>query len=153
ADLGGALRDLVAWARILAGPLEVENSRADAGSASALLLAARTPVLVRVAVGSVPRPFLRVTALGETGVDVVIDELGGRSAITVAASSGSRVLPRRFETPERLTLRAAVADLVGSADPSDSADPSAPAVPTDLEDLLSDVRIAERILGGRQPAP
>lgn len=137
ADLCAAVRDALGWSRELAGGLALRRRRADPRGLSALLAAGPggIPVVLRATVAPVPRPFLRVTAVGEVTSEVTVDELGGRRSVTTSDRSGRTVAPSRFETVERFTLRRAIAALAEGG-PAD-----------DLTDLLADVELAERVLG------
>jgi hypothetical protein len=113
--LRDALRDAVGWTRVLFGADPRVSSSCVEGSASggrglalleapdgipASVIAAATP-------GAPPLGRVRATRLGETLVEVDGDEHQQR--IEVADAAGRRVLPRLFESPERVALRRAVA--------------------------------------------
>ncbi len=125
--LRGALRDAVAWARVLVG----EDLRATtrsfggaparsrglalleaSGGASVSLIAAATP-------GAPPLGRVRATGLGERLVEFDGDE--HRQRIEVSDAAGHRVLPRLFEAPERVALRRAAAALAAGGPTGDLA--------------------------------
>lgn len=125
--LPDALRDAIAWARVLAGgALRVVSSSSDgglpgaglallesSGGAAVSLVAASSP-------GAPPRGRIRATGLGETRVEFDGDEHQQR--IEVADAAGHRVLPRLFEAPERVALRRAAAALATGTAPRDLAE-------------------------------
>ena len=113
--LRDALRDAVGWTRVLLGADPRVSSSCFDGSASggrglalleapggipASVIAAATP-------GAPPLGRVRAMRLGETLVEFDGDEHQQR--IEVADAAGRRVLPRLFESPERVALRRAVA--------------------------------------------
>lgn len=117
-SLRGAVRDAVAWTRVLLGQ-DVRVASSSTGSfadvrglalletsegVSVSLLAAATP-------GAPPLGRVRATGLGETRVEFDGDE--HQQWIEVSDAASHRLLPRLFETPERVALRRAAAALAG----------------------------------------
>ncbi len=135
-SLTDALRDAIGWARVLAGgPLEPgPRATTTAGALALLGSASGTPVSVVAAAqpGAPALGRIRVTALAETRID--IDQDGGELVVTTTDAAARRVLPARFERPERLALRRAI-------DAS-----SAGESPADLEDLRHDAALADLLL-------
>ncbi len=75
---------------------------------------------------------IRVQALGEAITDV---EVEGRAArLSTASAAGRLIAPIRFESPERLALRRAIAALESAA------------APADLDELAADTELVERML-------
>lgn len=122
--LGDALRDAVAWARVLlSADVAIASASFSGGRGLALLhtsagvtaslLAAATP-------GAPPRGRLRATGLGVMLLEVDADEHQRR--ITMSDVSSSRVLPRLFETPARVALRRAVAAVLAGEQTADLAE-------------------------------
>lgn len=134
--LPAALRDAIGWARALAGsPLRRRSGTSAGGRALALLEAeagAAVSVVAAMQPGAPPLGRTRITALGETLVE--IDDDGGDLVAAVTDAAGRRVLPRRFERPERVALRRAI-DAVGSG-----------RGPDDLAGLRHDTALARAVL-------
>jgi hypothetical protein len=135
ASLPAALRDALGWARLLGGgPLTLSSAQAGRARGVALLeTAAGLPVSLVFAAqpGAPALGRLRLTALGTTLIEVDGDETELHLSMTDAASR--RTAPPRFERPERLTLRRAIAAAVGGEHLSD------------LIDLARDAALAEAV--------
>jgi hypothetical protein len=94
--------------------------------------AASVSLVVGASAGAPPAGRLRVTTLGETRAELVADDRDVRFAVTDASSR--RISPSRFERPERLALRRAVAAL------------EAREMPSDVGEYARDSALAEAIL-------
>ena len=121
ASLPAALSDALGWARLLGGgPLTLSSAQAGRTRGVALLETAEgLPVSLVFAAqpGSPALGRLRLTALGTTLLEIDGDETELHLSMTDAASR--RTAPARFERPERLALRRAIAAVVGGERPSD----------------------------------
>jgi hypothetical protein len=133
ADLRPVLRDAVGWARVLGGPV-VPGA---AASTDAFVLAHGTaggvPVTISVTVladGQGSR--VRATAIGASTTEVVVDPLAGTEWVQTATTDGLRILPARFESTARATLRRALA---------------ADGRCADLDELRADATVADAFLG------
>jgi hypothetical protein len=133
ADLRPVLRDAVGWARVLGGPI-VPGA---AASTDAFVLAHGTaggvPVTISVTVladGQGSR--VRATAIGALTTEVVVDPLAGTEWVQTASTEGLRILPARFESTARATLRRALA---------------ADGRCADLDELRADATVADAFLG------
>jgi hypothetical protein len=137
--LPGLVRDAVGWLRTLTGgPIEfVAASTGDGSSVAGLRsLTGAGPVphsLVAVA-GPVIVPRLRVTVLADVRTGVVVDHAARATCLTWTDEAGEHTSPRRFEAPERLALRRALAAIADAE------------ACTDLADLRHDDELAHRIL-------
>lgn len=125
--LQDALRDAIAWARVLAGgALRAVSSSFDGASPGAGLAllessgGAAVSLVAATSPGAPPRGRIRATGLGETRVEFDGDEHQQR--IEVADAAGHRVLPRLFEAPERVALRRATGALASGTAPRDLAE-------------------------------
>jgi hypothetical protein len=138
AQLPATLRDTIGWARVLADSALTLDAvgTAAGGHLASLSSAGGTPVsLVARTLSGVPDGgVLRLTALGTTRRELVVDEPAGLLRITVADEHGETRLASQLESPERAALRRAVAALVSGEHPDD------------LEQLVHDAAIADAIL-------
>ncbi|MCW4385911.1 hypothetical protein OH146_09010 [Salinibacterium sp. SYSU T00001] len=109
--------DALGWLRVLGrGGCEVVASRRSGRAALAQLLAGGgmpASLLVTELASGLGGPSIRVLALGGERVEVVTDAAANLMRVRVEDSTGSRTLPRRFESRERLSLRRALAAVGG----------------------------------------
>ncbi|QIG39194.1 hypothetical protein G5T42_06600 [Microbacterium sp. 4R-513] len=135
--LEAALAEALGWSRLFAGEqLEVQSARFTGGRGMALIEAggaASVSLVVATSTGAPPDGRLRVTALGETLLELEIEDQDVRFAATDASSR--RIWPTRFESPQRLALRRAAAVQTGQA-------------PPDVAEFARDRTLAEAILRG-----
>ncbi|TDN91294.1 hypothetical protein [Microbacterium sp. BK668] len=135
AELGAALRDALGWVRQLApgAPALLSTAFAD-GRGTALIDAGGGVTVSLVAgasAGAPPCGRIRATTLGETRLEVELEE--GDIRLTTTDAAFRRVWPTRFESAERIALRRA-AEAVRSG-----------AMPSDLADYARDSALAEAI--------
>lgn len=130
AGLAAATRDAVGWLRIVAGE-SLELVAAGAGLALLKTSAGIPATLTAVVTGRADAGRIRVQGLGEVTTDI---EVEGR-AVRLATSSlaGRLFAPTRFESSGRLALRRALEAVAADATPSD------------LNDLIADTDLAERV--------
>jgi hypothetical protein len=131
ARLGVVARDAVGWGRVLTGQ-SLSVMAADRGLA---LLQTSAGLTVTLAVVAAQRPgggWVRAQALGEVITEVDVE--GTESRVATVTAAGRLALPRRFESPERVALRRAIAAL-------DAGD-----LPGDLAELVADTQAVERIM-------
>lgn len=139
-EIGGVLRDALGWVRRLAGadPEIVAVDVTPRGSLAQLRVAgASASVLVDVSTGVEPGGFLRVTALGLSRVEVVVDLAARTARATVGSESGIGRRPAVYEAPRRVALRRLLTALEESRE--------AP----DLAELGTDETLARTIRGNR----
>jgi hypothetical protein len=122
-DAAATLRDVVGWARVLAGGSLTLRARQDAGDAVSALFAAAVPggsvpVAVVMTVRAGTSPWLRATAFGAERRETVIDVARGLVRVERTGAEGRTLAPTRWETPARLALRRAL-EAVGGAAPAD----------------------------------
>lgn len=138
--LGDALRDAVAWTRILLGEeVGIASASFDGGGGVALLgtsSGVSASLLAAVSPGAPPRGRLRATGLGVTLVEVEVDEHRRRVAVSDALSQ--RILPPHFEAPERVALRRAAAAAVAAGERL-----------ADLEEFAHDEAVVAALGSGR----
>jgi len=121
--LGPALRDAIGWARVIAGAPLVRRA-ADVWGARTLALlesdqGAAVSVLAAAQQGAPSLGRVRITSIGATRVEVDADlDL----VVSLTDAAGRTVLPARFEGPERVALRRALAAARAGARPSDLAE-------------------------------
>ncbi len=133
--LGQALRDAIGWARVIAGaPLARRTTEPWGDRALALLESEQgsaVSIVSAVQPGAPAGGRVRITTIAETRVEVDAD-LDTVVAITDAA--GRRAAPARFESPQRVALRRAIAAANTGARPDD------------LAELRHDAALAEALL-------
>jgi len=128
-----ALRDAVGWARVFGGRVEPGAATRTRAFLIATGTAGEVPVSINITVlAEGHSSHLRVTAIGSTTTDLVIDPFAGLEHVEHATADGRVALPQRFESAARAVLRRAVSADQGSAD---------------LQDLLSDEVVAAVLLG------
>jgi hypothetical protein len=114
AELGGVVRDTIGVLRMLGGtaPELVEVDYAPRAVLADLRVGAVPASLVaEVLSDAMPGGFVRVTSLGATRVEVVVDIVAGRSEVVVTDADGSLRGPAVLEQPHRAALRRALARL------------------------------------------
>jgi hypothetical protein len=131
ARLAAAMQDAVGWLRILAGETPTLVA-ADQGLVLLEASAGISATLTSVATGRPGAGRIRVQALGEVITDVEVE--GRATYVTTASAAGRLIAPQRFESSERLALRRALEAVAGHT------------VPADLDDLLADAALVERLL-------
>jgi hypothetical protein len=133
AEAGVVLRDAIAWARVLSGGALAWHAASGGLALSDGRESGDVPVALSVIEVDAGASWIRAQALGE-----VRSELGataGRAVISTTGEHGAVVAPTRFETPQRLALRRAIAALESGEEPPD------------LEELATDAALAERLTG------
>lgn len=122
--LGGVLLDAVGWARVLAGgDLALRSAHRRATAALADLSGpggGGIAVIASEMLGTFGVGRLRATAIALHRTDVVSSR--GQTTVSRATPDGELVLPRRWESHERLALRRALAALAGEQNPTDAVD-------------------------------
>ncbi|WP_345800740.1 hypothetical protein AAIB33_14865 [Microbacterium sp. AZCO] len=140
--LAGALLDALGWVAVVApGPQTLRSADVARGRGVALLDAGGgTPVslVVGSSAGAPADGRVRLTALGETLLE--LEAGGGEQWLTVTDASSRRRSPARFESPQRVALRRAIAAVDGGV------------IPADLADLAAETAVAEAILRSRADA-
>jgi len=143
--LRGMLTDAVGWGRVLAaGPLALRAAGSEGGrdgGERAVLADLTAPGRTGVALiaserlGTRGEARLRATVVAPERVDVVWSD--GVALVTRSTRAGTLAVPRRWESPERLALRRALAALEGEA------------AIDDVDDWNHDAGIARAILAAR----
>lgn len=131
-----AVVDAVGWARVLRGGALVVRSVARAPGAVLADLAgsgAAASVVASERLGAAGARRLRAVAVGAHRVEVVSTD--AVAVVTRSTAEGDLVLPRRWESGERLALRRALAALAGEP-------------VRDLDDWAGDLAVAAQIAGG-----
>lgn len=124
ADAEGALRDVLGWARGLAGDsFEVVTAGGTRTRFGALLesTSGRLPLVLTVtkATRDARSPELHVTVLGETRSEVRLDPRAGVADVRTVDGDGDLVAPTRHEGRERVALRRCLEALRGGVRPDD----------------------------------
>lgn len=125
AALHRVLRDTAAWVRILGGSqLQVDAASGDGRGASLLAKSVQgAPFAVSLVATCIDagEPLIRVSALGEVAVDVVVDAARLRTELVVSDRDGQWRAPLQRETHERLALRRMLAACDTAGMPADLA--------------------------------
>jgi hypothetical protein len=115
-DQEALVRDALGWIRVLSGEELVLDAvtRTPHALLAQLRAGDRPATLVANAhTDAGARAWLRACAIGETRAEVVID--AGDVSIEVSTEAGTRRLPTRGETRQRMTLRRAIDVIRGAA--------------------------------------
>lgn len=119
--LGDALLDAIGWGRTLTGgEITLRSAHGTADAALADLVGGSgvgVGVIASERLGAGGSARLRATAIGAHRVDVV--SVGARVTVSRSTPAGELVLPRRWESPERLAVRRAIGVLTEGTAPSD----------------------------------
>jgi hypothetical protein len=130
--LRAVLRDAVGWARALGGPVVPGNAVSTDAFVLAHGTAGGVPMTISVTVLADDQASrVRAIAIGTATTEVVVDPFAGTEYVETATADGRTVLPTRFESTARATLRRALV---------------ADARCADLDELRADTRVAAAFL-------
>lgn len=122
--LGDVLVDAMGWGRVLAGsPLTLRSGHRVADAVLADLAGAGgigVGVVASERLGAAGPARLRATTIGVHRTEVV--SIAGRTTVTHSTGAGEWVLPRRWESSERVALRRALDVLSGARAATDIAE-------------------------------
>jgi hypothetical protein len=113
-ELATVTRDAIGWGRVLAGGrLEFVAATMTSRGLCVLLErrepgAAALPVTVLASRRAAPA-WIRATAIGSDRLEVTIDSARRLAVVERSTAAGRTTLPTRWESPERVVLRRAIA--------------------------------------------
>lgn len=138
ADLSGVVCAAIGWLRVLAGgELELRAATALPHGVLALLeepASGRSAAVTASALVGRGGARLRANAIGETRVEVDLDDAADVRSVEVSSAEGTLRRPRRHESGERVALRRAIDAASGGS------------IPADLRAFRHDSVLAARIL-------
>lgn len=126
-ELATVTRDAIGWGRVLAGG-RLEHVAATMTSRGLCLLLERrepglAPLRVNVLASRRSAPtWIRGTVIGADRLEITVDTARRTTVVERVVAGGRMTLPTRWESPERVLLRHAVAVVSSGVEPSDLAD-------------------------------